>query len=1508
MIRHDRRFACTSPTDEKHARSQVIHRKRARGRQCQIELLESRLLLARDVVSVSLDTSFGELLVRGTPFDDEVTIAYLGGETVGVFTKSGSHTSSVTFESDLVRSISFHGEDGNDSFSNETAIRAVARGNSGHDTLFGGSAADRLHGGQGNDQLFGLDGHDQLFGEQGSDTLMGGDGNDRLHGQGDNDLLIGESGNDELRGDEGSDQLLGGTGSDSLHGGEGHDRIMGGADRDVLDGDAGHDSLNGNRGDDVIRGDAGNDEIHGEAGADFLDGGDGNDRLYGGAEADRLYGGDGNDRLQGDAGNDHLWGDRDDDTLLGNAGADRLLGEEGDDVLFGGEHDDRLEGNDGDDRLHAGKGDDVAHGGNGHDLLMGIVGSNRLMGDDGNDTIIGGDSRETIYGGAGDDSIRGGAGDDLLHGDDGNDRVLGEAGDDSIYGGEGNDLLDGSLGDDFLRGGDGDDGLLAGDGNDRLYGGFGRDGLEGHAGHDLLVGGFGDDVLRGSFGKDTLTGQDGDDQLKGDEGDDVLYGGQGRDSIEAGSGADTLYGGDDDDTLHAGRGDDKLYGQDGDDQLLGGDGHDRIFGENGNDHLRGGLGQDVLHGLAGNDTLDGEDGDDTLVAGDGNDTLRGGSGSDELHGGSGHDALLGEHGNDELAGGEGRDILIGGRDEDVLRGNDGQDILNGGFSDFDRDDQALAWISAVWSSDADYLRRIEQLEDPNGRHPLQSVESVHDDVAVDTIFGNHDRDWLFLTGTAGGHDHSGDHPHVIDEPHHVSPVDMPRHDEFNPFESLKSIDELLDVDSSERVHSRFPHPTNEAKRKEHIALFALTPDSAVTHIARTDGPWNSPTTWEHSKVPTANARVLIPSDVTVTVDGRIEPTHKTIRVDGTLRFDPHVDTQLKADTTIVGMRGKFLMGTADRPIDGRVTAELLVADTGEIDREWDPFEFSRGLIVHGSAEFHGEEKSAWLPLAQVPSRGSGELVLADRPENWRVGDTIVVAGTDPVSNVDDEIREIISISGNRIHIDPLRVDRPLPREDLRLHVANLSRNAIVRSENPRGTRRGHVMFMHTRNVEINYAAFEQLGRTNKRIVADDPVVDLDFQRDPTTGLNARGRYAVHFHRNGVKNDGNASRVHGSVVSSSPGWGYVNHSSFVKFTDNVAYDVAGAAFVTEAGDEIGEFRRNFAVHSVGSGEVVTSRSAQQDFGHQGDGFWFQGPGVIVEDNVAAGHTGHGFIFFTRAIHEEGLGTAQFLAANLTDPSMADGEETVRVGDVPIEDFRRNAAYASGEGAKIRYHLRFKNHALRSSVEELLLWNNTIGLSLPYTRDTNLSNIEILSSLDELRGIGVNRNDHTESIRYENLTVHGYYFGIKVPSRGHNAVHGGSFTNVQNLVIGSAVTDNRFVHVTGDVAFNSVPSESPRSRDQQKIVTNANLSGGPEQMRLNDTTILDLPGVNTARLYFLEQSSDYIPFPWRDKNVPPQYVGKTNTELMDQFGTAVGGSIAPDDAIKIAEVDGLLGFSS
>jgi Ca2+-binding RTX toxin-like protein len=136
-----------------------------------------------------------------------------------------------------------------------------------------------------------------------------------------------------------------------------------------------------------------------------------------------------------------------------------------------------------------------------------------------------------------------------------------------------------------------------------------------------------------------------------------------------------------------------------------------------------------------------------LFGDDGNDTI-------DASGSSANNVLEGGAGNDMLRGGSGRDLLIGGLGADLLVGAGGDDILIGGTTDFDSNLTALNAVMAEWGrTDADYATRVKHLSGTlsgglNGA-TLLTASTVHDDAAIDTLYGEGGSDWFFalLSGT-----------------------------------------------------------------------------------------------------------------------------------------------------------------------------------------------------------------------------------------------------------------------------------------------------------------------------------------------------------------------------------------------------------------------------------------------------------------------------------------------------------------------------------------------------------------------------------------------------------------------------------------------------------------------------------------------------------------------------------------------------------------------------------------
>jgi hypothetical protein len=135
-----------------------------------------------------------------------------------------------------------------------------------------------------------------------------------------------------------------------------------------------------------------------------------------------------------------------------------------------------------------------------------------------------------------------------------------------------------------------------------------------------------------------------------------------------------------------------------------------------------------------------------LFGGDGNDTL-------DASGSTANNALVGGAGNETLQGGSGRDLLIGGLGTDILRAGSGGAILIGGTTDHDTNVQSLLAILKEWGrTDADYNTRVKHLGGTlsgglNGSYRLTRT-TIHDDSAIDNLYGGAGLDWFFV----GGHD------------------------------------------------------------------------------------------------------------------------------------------------------------------------------------------------------------------------------------------------------------------------------------------------------------------------------------------------------------------------------------------------------------------------------------------------------------------------------------------------------------------------------------------------------------------------------------------------------------------------------------------------------------------------------------------------------------------------------------------------------------------------------------
>jgi hypothetical protein len=827
----------------------------------------------------------------------------------------------------------------------------------------------------------------------------------------------------------------------------------------------------------------------------------------------------------------------------------------------------------------------------------------------------------------------------------------------------------------------------------------------------------------------------------------------------------------------------------------------------------------------------------------------------------------------------------------------------------------------------------------------------------------------------------------------------------------------------EQLEIRLTPHSSPVLDAEHLAVFGATdavtgivtgglvPDAAVTYQSNGNGPWSSSSTWKyigsadsHPDIPGPGANVVITAGTTVTVDDTTAPV-RTIRDDGTLRFDPNSNATLEVDTLVVEPIGTFQMGTASQPIDSAHNAKVIfVSQMGDADRLlWDPLQFSLGMVSHGDVSIDGSQVTSFVALPNALPAKAPKIDLGNLPAGWNVGDRLIITGdTAPNSlgqNQDEQVA-IKSIAGGVVTLSaPLKYNHSAGS----VYVADVTRNVVFESDpaifTPDATgqyigktsQRGHIMFMHNDDVHVDGAGFYGLGRTDKSTLIDDPVLVDDpdhpgqkttdvLLKDPNptltpyqimeygahrvlvpevdaagnvitdssgnpvlqvarTGLNARGRYAVHFHRTGVANGDSPASITDSAVVDSPGWGIVNHSSNVDVSDNVVFNATGAAYVTEAGDEIGSFNHNIAIHSRGSGDAIDSRKQVQDFGHEGVGFWLQGGNVSVTNNVVAGQRHSGYIFFPVGLDQAGLGITTIAAANLANPTWAAGNATVAVGDVPLREFTGNVAFASGDAFESWFSLLNVKDSRQSVVADFKAWGLSSGTGMfdPYTNQMTFEDVQLTGNLKNPGGTAFGRNTVTRSLTFDHVNVQGFNVGIDAPINGVSVVNGGTFNNLKNIDISTTNSLDRAVDIHDAGPADPVvfldnltfkDSTGVHSRQQWDIFLQTNFNPKDNDLTTNfdpDLVRIGLVSINGAQVFYREQAANFTPFPSADHSgdlqfglqpaefgpqaanfIPSELKDTTNAQLYAEYGLAIGGIVAPADAVDGTpqHVNGLL----
>jgi hypothetical protein len=617
------------------------------------------------------------------------------------------------------------------------------------------------------------------------------------------------------------------------------------------------------------------------------------------------------------------------------------------------------------------------------------------------------------------------------------------------------------------------------------------------------------------------------------------------------------------------------------------------------------------------------------------------------------------------------------------------------------------------------------------------------------------------------------------------------------------------------VHGRAqdnPRPQDHNHAREVHGVPGGVPEfcPAPTAISTADGAWSNPAVWSGRRVPAEGDRVAIAAGHTIVYDAASDARIACIDIRGRLKFATETSTRLRTANITVWDEGFLEIGTSGTPLSAAASAEIVIADQN-IDRQLDPAELGAGIESLGKITMHGAVKApTFVRLAAEPLAGQTVLVAEQPVASWRPGDHIVIPDTRQLRESQrgenyqpqDEKLTIAAVEGNRITLStPLRFDHKGARNaegklEFLPHIGNLSRNIVIRSENPQGTR-GHMIFMSRSDVDLRYVEVRDMGRTRLGVLDN-----TEFNEDGTAaklGTNQIGRYAIHFHHyfgpRATPADGYQFTVVGCSVDSTPKWGVTVHDSHYGLVqDNVVYNTHGAGIVTEDGTEsYNVFEHNFAMRSTGSGEFAPRSGysgAGNDPGGEGAGFWFRGPNNYIRGNVAANADTFGFGLAAGA-----LGEVRIPAFKGADTSIESETRAIDTTAAEVLEFRGNEAYGAIQtGLALGWN---------GSILDFRVWNpSRHGLTLTPADKLTAENVTVRGDQsvleDELEspaGVWVG-NYLSKSIALRNADIQGMRTGVSSPffrgdqkpepGRGDGSllVDNGYFRDYIGVVLGTA----------------------------------------------------------------------------------------------------------------------------
>lgn len=544
-----------------------------------------------------------------------------------------------------------------------------------------------------------------------------------------------------------------------------------------------------------------------------------------------------------------------------------------------------------------------------------------------------------------------------------------------------------------------------------------------------------------------------------------------------------------------------------------------------------------------------------------------------------------------------------------------------------------------------------------------------------------------------------------------------------------------------------------------------------------DGAWSSAKTWS-PRPPKAGDRVKVSAGTRVVYDVKSDDVIRMIQVVGTLTFARDRDTLLNVG--IVKVQASETCSESGFACDfahATAAGEPTLAPTGpvpalEVGTLADPIpaEYTARIRLHylngmekddapalaccsARIDLHGAPMSrTWVDLGADADKGDTEVLLSEDVAGWRVGDEVIVTASlhqnslggqyrDDPSLRSTEERRIRAIDGRRVTLDKPLEHRHFGAGEFRSEIANLSRNVIVESADPKGVR-GHTVYHLFSQGGISYARFAHLGKEG-----------------------VLGRYAIHFHL--LEDSNRGSQVLGAaVVDSHNRWITVHGTDYMVVRDCVGYGSVGHGFFLEDGTETyAVFDRNLGVNAF-RGERLPRQVLPFD-PNDGAAFWWANGRNTFVRNTSCENDEYGFRYDSQKRSN--------FDSNLSVRSPQGGFEKVDIRTIPIYRFEDNEAHSEGlygmvvagtdrAAPDVRHPHVLKNlriwqvhYALRSQVPSMWIENVKIdhavyGIYRPQFENHVYRNLHIASTSSE----PFNRGVDDESTQHGSITVDGLKF--------------------------------------------------------------------------------------------------------------------------------------------------------